>query len=209
MIQVITKENAAEHGSLLKSMFALRYHVFIETLGWGIDCEPGQEKDQFDTQDAIYLVLPNDNGDVVASTRLLPTVGPNLLLDVFPQLVAGRRPVSRTIWEASRLVVDHRRDRLRSCRNAAGQLLCGIMEYAVRCNLSHLVSVSDVRIERLLTRLGWTLARLGAPIHLDGYDLAAEITAVSRSALERIRARTAIHGSVLTADPASEWPAAA
>jgi len=197
VIHVISKHNAGVNKNILRSMFALRYHVFIETLGWPLDCEPDQELDQFDTEDAVYLVLCNEHHDVVASTRFLPTTGPNLLLDVFPHLVGGTPPVSPRVWEASRLVVDHRRKRLRSCRNAAGELLCGIMEFALQQGLTHLVSVSDVRIERLLSKLGWDLTRLGPAAQQDGYELAAEITSVSQEALEVIRRRTGIVGSVL------------
>lgn len=208
MIEVISKHTAGAREDVLRSMFALRYHVFVETLGWPLVCEPGRELDQFDTEDAVYLVLCNRDGDVVASTRFLPTTGPNLLLDVFPHLVGGMPPVSPRVWEASRLVVDHRRERLCSCRNAAGELLCGIMEFALRQGFTHLVSVSDVRIERMLSRLGWNLRRLGPASREGGYDLAAEITPVSDAALEVIRRRTGIVGSVLAGHPATMKQAA-
>jgi acyl homoserine lactone synthase len=101
------------------------------------------------------------------------------------------------IWEASRLVVDHRKDRLAGCGNVGGILLSGIMEYACRIGLTHLVSVSDARTERLLKGAGWHLNRLGEPHLFEGCRIVGEITEISVGALARIRTRYGISGSVL------------
>ncbi len=198
MLHVIPGDRIGDHRQLAESMFELRYSVFVERLGWKLDCRPGREVDQFDHPGAIHLVVSNPRRQAVASCRMLPTTAPNLLCDIFPYLARdGRPPVDSRIWEASRLAVDTRPDRLEGCDNVCGELLAGIMEFACHLGLSHLVSVSDRRVERILKRAGWQLARLGEPHRMDGFDVMGEITEVSTEALERVRNRCNVTDSLV------------
>lgn len=201
MLHIIAGDKIDQHKALAESMFELRYEVFVKRLGWQLDCREGAELDQFDHAFAQHLIVTNPRDQAVASCRLLPTDKPHLLGDVFPFLAAdGAPPRSALIWEATRLAVDHRPDRLEGCTNPTGELLAGIMEYALSLGLTHLVSVSDARVERILRRCGWDLTRLGAPHKMDGVDVMGEITEVSEEALRCVRDRCGITGSVLPAD---------
>jgi N-acyl-L-homoserine lactone synthetase len=198
MIEIVTKSNAHKHQGLLSSFFRLRYEVFVERLGWDLDCPDGLERDQFDAEDATYLLLPNGQGETVAGARLIAMDRPGLLNSVFPFLVAGEMPCSPDIWEVTRLVVDHRKERLEGCGNAGGKLLTGLLEFGVLTDLSHLVSVSDVCIERILRRAGWTTKRLGAVHRIGHGDVAAEIQPASPQVLAECRRRNGIKGSVFS-----------
>ncbi|MBI5163224.1 MAG: GNAT family N-acetyltransferase [Magnetospirillum sp.] len=197
MIDVVTKDNAHLFHDALRSFFALRYTVFVERLGWDLDCLPGDERDQFDNEDAIYLLRRNERGEVVAGARMLRTDRPALLTDVFSFLVDGDLPRSADVWEVTRLVVDHRKDRLEGCGNVVGELLTGLLEFGADVEASHLVSVSDVRIERILRRSGWTQERLGGVFRIGTGDVAAEIQEVSAAVLGECRRRSATPDPVL------------
>ena len=164
-------------------MHRLRHYVFVERLGWDVPNVGGLERDQFDHEQTYYLLFQrNIAGDVVASCRFLPTSGPNLLCDVFPGLVERELPHDYRVWEASRLAIDHRRERVASvggCRRGAGNLFCGIMEFALAMELTALVSVSDQRLERVLSLAGWNLARMGQPRSFGDCTVAGEHTEVS------------------------------
>ena len=194
MISIVYGNDGTRDRELLESMFRLRHAVFIDRLGWDLPCEPGRESDQFDGEEAVYIIIRNPwSGEAVASCRLLPTTSPNLLCDLFPFLEAnGTPPRDPRIWEASRLAVDHRREKLSGCGNVCGTLLSGIMEFALRAGLTHLVSVSDIRVERILRASGWQLTRLGEPHHMEGFAVMGEITEVSATALARIRRRCGV-----------------
>jgi acyl homoserine lactone synthase len=201
MLHIIAGDCIDQHKELADSMFELRYEVFVKRLGWQLDCPEGAELDQFDHDFAQHLIVTNPREQAVASCRLLPTDQPHLLGDVFPFLAAnGAPPRDALIWEATRLAVDHRPDRLEGCTNPTGELLAGIMEYALSLGLSHLVSVSDARVERILRRCGWNLTRLGEPTRMDGVDVIGEITEVSEESLRRVRERCGITGPVLPAN---------
>ena len=77
-----------------------RHMVFVERLGWSLQTHDNTEHDQFDRPDTVYVVTKNDEGDIFGCARLLPTIRPYLLGEVFPQLLNGldannaSRPVS-------------------------------------------------------------------------------------------------------------------
>ena len=80
-----------------------RHKVFIEMLGWELETRNGEELDQFDRPDTLYVVSQDDDGNVNGCARLLPTSQPYLLGEIFPQLMNGAEvPRSDEIWEVSR-----------------------------------------------------------------------------------------------------------
>ncbi len=202
MITVINGADRARWLPTLDSMFELRHEVFIKRLGWPLPSQSGREIDQFDHDDAHYLVLPNADGDVVASCRMTPTSRPNLLTDVFPYLV-DRPPVpmSPDIWEVSRVAVDHRRERLALLPpgvNPSGALFCAMFEFAMLVGARMLVSVSDPYIERILRIAGWALEPLGPVTALAaGGSAVAESVHFSGEQLATIRRRTKTLAPVL------------
>lgn len=208
MFKAISRDNAHLHGDTIDSMFQLRHEVFIGRLGWNLDGQEGQERDQFDHDDAVYLVLENDQKQVVASARMLPTTAPNILNDVFPQLAHPKQPPSSDlIWEVTRLAVDHRKAR-HTCANipnVSGALWCCLVEFGLAMNLSHLVSVSDIRLERIMRRAGWSLQRLGRAIDIDGIGVAGELSEVSYEVLANLRRKCAVNGPVLNVETLSNY----
>lgn len=202
MITVISGTEKARWLPILDSMFELRHEVFVKRLGWPLDSREGREIDQFDHDDAHYLVLPNAAGEVVASCRMTPTTRPNLLTDVFPYLVEKPPvPASPDIWEVSRVAVDHRRERLALLPpgvNPAGALFCAMFEFAMLVGARKLVSVSDPYIERILRIAGWALEPLGPVTALaSGGSAVAESAQVSGEQLAAIRRRTKTFSAVL------------
>lgn len=198
MLHIIAGDCIDQHQELVQSMFELRYEVFIKRMGWQLDCQEGAELDQFDHEHAKHMIIANSRNQAVAYCRMLPTDKPHLLGDVFPYLDANNSPPKGPlIWEVTRLAVDYRPERLEGCTNPTGEMLAGMVEYALSQGLSHLVSVSDVRVERILKRSGWNLTRLGSAYKMDGFDVVGEIQEVSEEALARIRERCGITGSVL------------
>ena len=72
-------------------IFRLRKRVFHDTLKWDVKIRGDQEYDEFDEANPLYVasISPTD-GSVRGALRLLPTVGPNMLADTFPQLMNGK-----------------------------------------------------------------------------------------------------------------------
>ncbi|WP_431682793.1 acyl-homoserine-lactone synthase [Kitasatospora sp. KL5] len=88
-------------------MYRLRHHVFHERLRWQVRTRNGRERDSFDDLDPVYVIgCHTESGAVTASLRMLPTTGPYMLRDVFPQALRGApAPCDPQTWEISRLCV--------------------------------------------------------------------------------------------------------
>ena len=70
-------EDRLEH-PLLRRMFRARKEVFADLLKWNVPILAGDyEIDQFDDVNASYVVVVGDEGQHLASARLLPTLRPH------------------------------------------------------------------------------------------------------------------------------------
>lgn len=163
------------HTSVMTGMARYRHKVFVERLGWQLQCRNGQEYDQFDRDDTVYIVGQDDEtGEISGTARLLPTTRPYLLREVFPHLMADQPlPCSGDIWELSRFAaVDF---------NAAGggprqqfsspqaiDLLRATLIQARRVGAASLITISPLGIERLLNRAGFKVHRATRPTLIDG-----------------------------------------
>src|SRR6185437_1946132 len=104
MIQLVTHSDRPRFERELAEMFRERKRIFVDRLGWEVPVVGGEfEIDQFDTDDAIYLIASDPNGVQLGSCRLLPTTGPHLLGDVFPHLCEREVPRGDDIWEVTRM----------------------------------------------------------------------------------------------------------
>ena len=159
MLITINKHNQHLYQREMVKMYQLRKKVFIDTLGWELDPQNGMEIDQFDTEDAHYIIDLLPTGEVSACVRLLPTQKPYLLKDVFPFLVEdGEVACSEHIWEATRFCADPES----TTKEMTSILLAAMHELAFHLNISHYVSVIDIRVERIIKLSGWLPKRLGS-----------------------------------------------
>ena len=198
MLEIISQENAHLYYKELSSMHRLRHLIFKERLGWDLKCINGLEFDQYDTDDAIYLVHKDDSGEVNACTRLLPTTVPYMLEEVFPHLVEKGRdiPKSEQVWETTRFGANTDT----APRNIVGILIAGMLEFAVAMGVKNYVSVTDIPLEPILRRAGWNPQRLGhAQLVGDDSKLesAAEIYDVNNEMLNRVKRKAGLLGPVI------------
>ena len=164
---------------ILDDVGRYRYKVFVETLGWDLVTEHGLERDQFDRDDTLYLAARDEAENIVGTARLLPTTGPYLLGDVFPQLMGGvPPPCDPRVWELSRFAAV---DFTSPTGNAMGQfsspvavgLLDNALAVARENGAERLITVSPLGIERLLRREGFRARRVAPPLIIDGHPIFA------------------------------------
>ena len=150
---------------VLVGLARYRHKVFVETLGWNLPTQAGLELDQFDRPDTLY-VGARQEGRYVGIARLLPTVQPYLLGEIFPQLMGDAPlPSSDEVWELSRFAaIDFQSNVLSgpfSSPTTVG-LLKAVQSCALRHGVSRLITtLSSPGIERLLRKLGFLAYRAG------------------------------------------------
>ncbi len=201
MIEIVTPTLVGSYTAELEAMYRLRYRVFKERLKWEVETRNGMERDGFDDLSPTYLLAYDAAENIVGTWRLLPTTGPNMLRDVFPELLEGQpAPCDPAIWETSRFAVDCGLDGdegLRAVNRITSEMFCGLVEYGIGLGVTEIVTVYDIRIARLLGRVGceptWQSRRrrVGGTIAIAGrFD-------VDDTVLANLRAAGGITSSVI------------
>jgi acyl homoserine lactone synthase len=167
-----------------------RHKIFIEKLGWTLPVQNGMERDQFDRSDTVYVVARDARGAICGCARLLPTIRPYLLGEVFPNLLPGQPvPSAQNIWELSRFAAaspDTIHGTNSEAATSARELLAAAVVSAAAHGADRLITVSPLGIERLLKRMGVHAHRAGPPVYVDGKPIFAcwiEIDQQTKSAL--------------------------
>src|SRR5690348_15267244 len=159
---------------LMRQIGRYRHKVFVEKLGWPLQCEHDMELDSFDRTDTIYVVVLEMDKEVIGIARLLPTTQAYLLEQHFPQLLHGMPvPRFRHMWELSRLAsVNFAQLETTTLEQfsmpVTVPLLRACMSVAAKRGARQLISVSPTGIERLLQRAGIAVRRAGPPLIIDG-----------------------------------------
>jgi N-acyl-L-homoserine lactone synthetase len=203
VLQLITPASYDAFAEQLAEMYRLRYRVFKDRLGWDVPSCNDFEKDAFDTYKPTYLILIGHSGRVYGCVRFLPTTGPTMLRDVFPQLLDGKEmPDCPLVWECSRFAVDHDEPsptRVGGISAAAYELMAGMVEFGLSQGMKEIVTVTDVRLEKISRRAQWGLRRIGS-VHVVGNTSAvAGYLDVSKPALVRLLEGGGLKGPVLWA----------
>jgi acyl homoserine lactone synthase len=203
MLKVIEGADASSYPREMDAMFRNRAEVFSERLGWEVMVKGGYERDRFDELDPVYLVSVDPRtGQYWGSLRLLPTTGPNMLRDVFPQLLEeGEVVESATIWESSRICAASQHARPDRSRNGVAyvlnELIAGIGEVALMAGLTQIVSVFDARIYRILKACGCEPQIVGRPQRIGEVMAYAGLFEPDPARLAAFRAELGMGDSVL------------
>lgn len=152
---------------VINEMYRLRARVFRDRLGWDIPTIAGMEIDGYDALGPHYMLIQEPEGRVRGCWRLMPTEGPNMLRDTFPQLLHGAEaPSGRNVWELSRFAIESGNDQTFGFAEVTLHAMRAVVSYAARMGISSYVTVTTTPIERLLRRTGIELRRLGAPMRI-------------------------------------------
>jgi acyl homoserine lactone synthase len=201
MIQLIAPAHQPQFTSALSEMHRLRHRVFKERLDWGVETRNGWEMDRFDALSPVYLLQRSSDERIQGCVRLLPSIGPNMLRDVFPELLAGKSPpADPAIWESSRFAVDlpgvgH--GQVGGLAQPTVELFAGMIEFGLSQGLIDIVTVTDIRVERLLRRAAWPLRRIAEPQTIGSTTAVAGYLEVSLQALASVRLAGELSGPVL------------
>jgi acyl homoserine lactone synthase len=213
MIRLVNGLNYQNYAGDLDQMFRLRKRVFHDRLGWEVNVSGEYEIDSYDMLKPLYVLALDDSGTkVVGSLRLLPSTGPNMLADTFHELLPeGQAFRNPTVWESSRYCVD---TDLASqwCKQgvhqASVELLLALCEIGMIAGLTFIVTVIDLRMERILRRLNCAGDRIGEPRRYGKVTAIAGLWETNDEMLQQLRDASGIRHSVLENDNQQERIAA-
>jgi len=200
MVAVITKANRGSYAAQLRAMHRDRARIFVDAWRWRLPVtSEGLEIDQYDTDDAIYLSDFDETCDHLASLRLLPTMRPHLMTDLFPDLCADGPIVGDDVWEISRLCTSPELppDQHRPMRN---RLADAMLEFGFLFDIRRFVGVTNLQYLSRMLAFGWDCMPLGLPQAMDGVPVGAFVVDNSPASIAAFRARTGTRFPALQLD---------
>lgn len=158
MIRYIYANDLHNYPVLKASMFRDRADQFKTRLGWDVSVDAnGEERDEYDTLNPLYLIWEKADGTHGGSLRLLPTTGQTMVNDHFPHIIGGGSIRSPHIWECTRFCLSRDTD-----RQTAPALMMAAGETMKVFGIEHCVAVFDARMIRIYRMIGASPEVLGS-----------------------------------------------
>lgn len=201
MLHIISPENKKFFRHELNHYFRLRKRILIDRLGWDLTSVQGKERDQFDHDQAHYLIYKSPRtGKVAGGVRLTPSTARNLTLDVFSNLIDPYKRFSPSlkVWECSRFVTDlaETEEQKSLIKEATFVLFIGMIDYGLSNNLHSYIATTEVRLERIIRMAQWYLERLGNVERVGNTYAVVGLLEVSARMNKRIRENASIFTDV-------------
>ena len=203
MFLTIEPHQHEKYRHLLDKMFRLRARVFGEKLGWDVPVANGVERDRYDDLSPLYLISTNDEQtEVYASMRFLPTTGPTLLADVFHETLSDELDLdSPFIWECTRFCVDEelieREGRPVDCARLGGQMLIACCEFGLRSGIDHILANFDPIRLRIWRRAGAKVDLIGKSDAFGERPVYLGLFEISEAVLHTMRYRLGVNEPLL------------
>ena len=177
---------------VFREMFEERKRVFVDLLGWDIPVLAGRyEIDQFDNDEAVYIVVTDAQGHHRGSARLLKTDRPHILGSVFPHLCDGNVPVGPEVREITRFCLARAMGAAER-RTVRNRLVSGLVEHALASGITTFSGVAEESWFKQILAFGWDCELLGDRLSGVSRNLAAMRISISSETPDLLR-RTGIY----------------
>lgn len=157
MLRYVYAQDLHKFPQLAASMFRDRADQFKTRLEWEVAVDRnGEERDQYDAGNPLYVIWQEADGSHGGSMRLMPTTGRTMVNEVFCNLNGGRIIRSRRIWESTRFCLSRA-----AGRHVAGALILGGTDFMRNHGVRQYAGVFDRRMVRIYQRLGFSPEIIG------------------------------------------------
>jgi len=151
----------------LWEMHRLRAKIFKDKMGWEVPIMSGMEIDGFDAIDPYYMMISEPGKGLRGCWRALPTTGPYMLKDTFPELLHGHpAPEAPQVWELSRFAIEAEGPQGFGFSGISLDAAREIVKFGDKMGIERYLTVTTVSIERLMRRAGMAVTRFGPPIRI-------------------------------------------
>lgn len=151
----------------LWEMHQLRAKIFKDRMGWDVAVMSGMEIDGFDAIDPYYMMICEPSKGMRGGWRALPTQGPYMLKDTFPELLYGQLPPEDPkIWELSRFAIEADGTQGFGFSGMSLDVLRETVSFGDKMGIEHYVMVTTASVERLMRHAGFAVKRFGPPMRI-------------------------------------------
>lgn len=175
------------HPVLRRGMFTDRADQFRNRLGWDVSVDAqGEERDQYDALNPLYVIWEQPDGSHGGSMRFLPTTGSVMVNDVFGHLLTDGPISSPLIWECTRFCLARG-----AGSGVAAALMLGGGEIMKGFGIAHFAAVFDYRMERVYRAIGASPEVLGSE-NTGRHRISVGLWSFSASARARVALRAGV-----------------
>lgn len=187
MLRYVFAHDLKCYPQLAGTMFRDRADQFGTRLGWQVSVSAtGEERDDYDDLDPLYVIWETPGGAHGGSMRLMPTTGRVMVNEHFGHLLQGREIRDPAIWECTRFCLARG-----APAHVAGALMLGGGEVMRGLGLQRYVGVFDARMERIYRMIGASPEILGGTgtgrerisVGLWGFSAAARMRVAQRAGI--------------------------
>ena len=187
MIQIFEGAEWGEGSPVLNDMYRDRKRIFVDMLGWDVPVIDGAYAiDQFDDEHAIYVVATNERGEHDGSIRLLPSIRPHVLGNIFPELCDGPVPSGEHIFELSRACLSPR-NRAAHRLEVRNTVTTAVVEFALLRGIRRFTCIADSGWLSQILSLGWDCRPLGLPREIAGLSTGALVIEIDGDTPDKLR----------------------
>ena len=187
MLLCLRRDELDARPNLRDQMFEHRRKEFYERLGWDLKIDHlGREIDEYDALNPLYVILTDQDGNHLASVRLLPTTGRTMIGEVFSDVIDPEEYVSNHAWEVTRVFVA-KRDK-NAVRKAAA-LFWGGCHMSLDVGLRSVVSITPKLMTRVFAACGWQGEVLQTGRDVQGSEICACRWPVNHDVLQMLKRR--------------------
>ena len=199
MMEIFTRADEPAHPRIFEQMYRQRYDIYVKRRRWeGLGLDGQFEIDQYDNEDAVYLLALDEADDVRAGLRLLPTTGPHIFGDLFPHLASGDKlPRGDDIMELTRFYVAPFGSNKHQRWWFVGVISIGMFEYCLMNGIKQISSVIDTFLLPQMLELGWKVQPLGLPEDYGQGMAVGVLIDVDEQSIENTRRIRGVEGEVL------------
>ena len=172
MAIVVRGSERVKYPELFNKMFRLRYETFVCNRGWALPHRNGLEIDEYDTDDTVYFIALDGEGNIESTLRITPPCAGGLTEDCFPHLVESVANLSNpSVCELTRYIVVPRRYHGIDERAHKTAILVTMLEWALAEGMTAIRAVTDIEILTEFLTICPLIEPLGLPTaYGGGYD---------------------------------------
>ncbi|OYW53110.1 MAG: hypothetical protein B7Y80_17705 [Hyphomicrobium sp. 32-62-53] len=203
MIKILQAGQAGSTRHLL-DMHRVRTKIFRDRMGWDVDVNAMElEVDDYDLPETIYILHLDQNEHVTGTWRFLTTDQPSMIRNIWPDYTKTLPiPHSSTMCETSRFGVhsetENRAERQKQVNLATAEMIIALIDTCRLCGITDMYTLYNIKIKRLLERIGFKPAEVSAIIDLEGEPTVTARFDMNKALLDGVRAAT---GITLTIQP--------
>ena len=203
MLEIVQAGQAGKTHFLF-DMHRMRKRVFYDRMAWDVTITPlGLEVDQFDLPEAVYVLALDNNRRVIGNWRLLPTTGPTMIRDLWPQFLNSiDLPCDPYVWEGSRFAVSsleqNTRQGLIQANRATRELLCGVTELCMMCGITTVFGMYDKRIRRIFKALDCRASEISERLQIGSIEAEVGRFEINEEMITRLREASGIETTLVT-----------